>query len=536
MKAFLSGFRLNNLFAGFIVAVVALPLCIAFAIASGANPMAGIVSGVVGGLIAALAGSSRYQVSGPAAAFITVIYGIVAQHGMGALLAATFVAGLVVLAIAGLRLGRLMELMPHSVIVGFTTGIGLLILLGQVPAALGIDAPGKDALSKVAYTLSHWREGHLAELAVLAATLASALFWSRYRVARWIPAPLVALGVGTASAVALADAGLPVRTIGALYKISIDGIAWSPEFLSAIPAHLAAVAPAGLTLGILIAVETLLSAKALDTMTGTRHDPDRELFGLGLANLAVPFLGGLPASGVIVRGSTNVMSGGTHQTAAAIHALCLAAFVALLFKLIGMLPLAALAAILLLTARRLIEVHELRTIARIDRVEGALAVATAVLTVTVDLTVSVPLGVALMLMLALRRMLDGKRLDVCDQHGHTVLAVSNTITFLTSPGLQAEMERHLGDGRVRTLNLLEAHYIDATGALMLARLLDRHPRLQVWVAQQSTSDRLTHAGVPADRIALLGNGVVHLPEVFRRLSRPALPALPDRLPAYRVAI
>lgn len=529
MNALFSGFRLNNLFAGFIVAVVALPLCIAFAIASGANPMAGIISGVVGGLIAAVAGSSRYQVSGPAAAFITILYAIIAQHGFPALLAATFVAGLVVLLIAGLRLGRLMELMPHSVIVGFTTGIGVLILLGQVPAALGIDAPGKDALAKVAYTVSHWREGHLNELGVLAATLCSALLWARCPLARWVPAPLVALGAGMASALLLAHAGLPVRTIGALYDISIDGIAWSTDFLGTIPTHLAAVAPAGLTLGILIALESLLSARALDTMTGTRHNPDRELLGLGLANLAVPFLGGLPASGVIVRGSTNVMSGANHQAAAAIHALCLAAFVALLFKVIGMLPLAALAAILLLTARRLIEVHELRMIARIDRLEGALAVATTVLTVTVDLTVSVPVGVALMLLLVLRRMLDDKRLDVCDQHGHTVLAVSGTVSFLTSAGLLVEMEHHLGDARVRTLNLLDAHYIDATGAVMIARLLDRHPRLQVWAAQQSMSDRLTHAGVPAERITLLGNRVVHLPAVFSNLQRP--PAITPQLPA-----
>jgi SulP family sulfate permease len=533
LKALFSGLRLNNLFAGFIVAVVALPLCIAFAIASGANPMAGIVSGVVGGLIAALAGSSRYQVSGPAAAFITILYTIIGQHGFTALLAATFVAGLVVLLIAGLRLGRLMELMPHSVIVGFTTGIGVLILLGQVPAALGIDAQGKDALAKLAFTVSHWREGNLAELAVLAVTLFSALLWSRHPLARWVPAPLVALAAGTASALALANAGLPVRTIGALYKISIDGIAWSPDFLAAIPSHLAAVAPAGLTIGILIAVESLLSAKALDAMTGTRHNPDRELFGLGLANLVVPFVGGLPASGVIVRGSTNVMSGGNHHTAAVVHALFLAAFIALLFDGIWLVPLAALAAILILTARRLIEVHELKTIARIDRLEGLLAIATTVLTVTIDLTVSVPVGVALMLVLALRHMLAEKKLDVCDQHGHTVLAVSSTISFLTSGGLMAEMERHLGDARVRTLNLLEAHYIDATGALMLARLLDRHPHLQVWVAQQATSDRLTHAGVPAERITLLGNRVVDLPAVFSRIQRST--TMSARLPAPRFA-
>lgn len=532
MKALLSGLRLNNLFAGFIVAVVALPLCIAFAIASGASPMAGIVSGVVGGLIAAVAGSSRYQVSGPAAAFITILYAIVARHGFAALLAATFVAGGVVLLIAALRLGRLMELMPHSVIVGFTTGIGVLIVLGQVPAAFGIDAPGNDAIARVAYTVRHWRDGAPAELAVLAATLLSALVWARHPLARWVPAPLVALAVGTASALALAHAGLPVRTIGAQYRISLDGIAWSPAFLADIPARIAAVAPAGLTLGILIAVESLLSARALDTMTGTRHDPDRELLGLGLANLAVPFVGGLPVSGVIVRGSTNVMSGGNHQVAAVVHALCLAAFVALLFKLIGLLPLAALAAVLLLTARRLIEVHELRTIARIDRLEGALALGTTVLTVTMDLTVSVPAGVAVMIIVALRRMLEDKRLDVCDQHGHTVLAVSSTVTFLTSAGLRSEMERHLEDGRVRTLNLLEAHYIDSTGALMLARLLERHPRLRVWVAHKANGDRLAHAGVPSERVTLLGNRVVDLPTVFSQLQHAPKATPPIPLPRF----
>lgn len=518
MKTLVSGFSINNVFAGFIVAVVALPLCIAFAIASGANPMAGIVSGVVGGFIAALFGSSRYQVSGPAAAFITIIYGIIAQQGLPVMLAATFVAGLVVLAIAFLRLGKVMELMPHSVIVGFTTGIGILILLGQIPASLGIEAKGKDVIEKLAYTAAHFREGSLFELTVLAVTVTAALLWGKTRLARWLPAPLVALAAGTGLSLALADAGHGVRTIGALYDISVDGLQVSPDFLATVSTHFAKVLQAGFTVGVLIAVESLLSSKALDAMTGTRHNPDRELIGLGLANLAVPFLGGLPASGVIVRGSTNVMSGGTEKTAALFHAAFLAAFVALLYGYIRLLPMASLAAVLLLTARRLIEVHELRTIVRIDKWEGAFAGLTVLLTVTLDLTVSVPLGVALMLLLALRRMLEDNRLDVCDQHGHSVLAVNNSLSFLTSASIKTEMEGHLADARVRALNLLEVPYLDSTGALMVADLLARHPQLQVWVADRTSFDKLHHAGVAATRIALMGNRMVNLPEVFQRIQ------------------
>ena len=521
MKSLLTGFSINNIFAGFIVAVVALPLCIAFAIASGTNPMAGIVSGVVGGLIAAAFGSSRFQVSGPAAAFITIIYGVIAHHGLPVLMAATFVAGVVVLAIAFLRLGKVMELMPHSVIVGFTTGIGVLILLGQIPAALGITAAGKDVIEKLGYTFAHIREGSLDELVVLCVTVAAALLWAKTRLARWIPAPLVALGAGTALSLALASGGYGVRTIGTLYDISINSLGFSPGFFAAIPQHLNAVLLSGFTLGILIAVESLLSSKALDSMTGTKHNPDRELIGLGLANLAVPFLGGLPASGVIVRGSTNVMSGATEKTAAILHALFLAAFVALLYNYIRLLPMASLAAVLLLTARRLIEVHEIRTIARIDKWEGALAVLTVILTVTLDLTVSVPLGVVLMLLLALKRMLEDNRLDICDQNGHAVLAINNSVSFLTSASIKKEMEGHLADPRVRAVNLLEVPFIDSTGAIMLAEVLKQHPSVRVWLADRTSFDKLRHAGIDEKRLALMGNRVVNLPGVFQRIQATA---------------
>lgn len=518
MKDFLSAFSANNIFSGFIVAVVALPLCIAFAIASGANPMAGIVSGIAGGLIAGALGSSRYQVSGPAAAFITIIFGIIGQHGLPVLFASTFLAGAIVLGIAFLRLGKVMDLMPHSVIVGFTTGIGVLILLGQLPSALGIEAKGQDTLAKLAFTFEHLGEANLLEPVVLAVTVAAALGWNRTRFARWVPAALIGLAAGTAASLALVAAGMQVRTIGGLYEISITSLGLSADFFGALTSHFGTVVQSGLTLGLLIAVESLLSAKALDSMTGTRHDPDRELFGLGVANLVVPFLGGLPTSGVIVRGSTNVMSGGTHKSAAIAHALFLAAFVAMLYGFIRLLPMAALAGVLLLTARRLIEIHELRTILRIDRWEGALAVLTTILTVMVDLTVSVPVGVALMIVLALKHTLEENCVDVGEQRGRSVLRVNASVTFLSSSGIRKTMERHLANGRVEAVDLLASHFMDSTGAMMIARLVARHPQLEVWVSERHNFDRLVHAGLDESRLSLLGNRQVNMPRVFARLT------------------
>lgn len=518
MKALTSSLSLNNLFAGFIVAVVALPLCIAFAAASGANPMAGLISGVVGGFIAGAFGSSRFQVSGPAAAFITVMYWLMSQYGAPVLLASTFVAGLVVLAIAFLRLGKVMDMMPHSVIVGFTTGIGILILLGQIPAGLGIEAEGKNVIAKLMYTLEHVNEGNPFELIVLATTVASALLWRKTPLARWVPAPLVALLSGTGLSLWLASQGNEVRTIGALYELSISSVGVSADFLAGIPAHLNTVLTSGLTLGLLIAVESLLSAKALDSMTGTRHNPDRELFGLGLANLVVPFLGGLPTSGVIVRGSTNVMSGGNSRSAAILHSVFLGAFVVLLYNSIRLLPMASLAGVLLLTAMRLIEIHELKKVASIDRWEGALAQLTVLLTVVLDLTISVPLGITIMLILALRQNLAQVRLDVRDQHGHVVVAVNEGINFLSSPGIRRAMEKQLADERVGVLNLVGAHAIDSTGALMVAEVVKQYPHVRIWIADQAHADKLLHAGVADERLVMMGNQVVNLPRVFAGLQ------------------
>jgi sulfate permease, SulP family len=511
---------LNNILAGLIVAVVALPLCIAFAIASGASPMAGVVSGVVGGGIAAVSGSSRFQVSGPAAAFITVIAGIIASHGLPVLMAATFGAGFIVIAIGLLKLGRLMEFMPHPIIVGFTTGIGLLILIGQIPVALGVAAEGEDAIAKLINTVRDIHTISIQEVVIVALSFIAALSWGRTRFNRWVPAPLVALGVGLGMAELMAWQGLPVATVGAAYSVSVEGLGVSTDFLQTILSDTNAVLLSALTLGLLIAVESLLSAKALDSVTNTTHDPNRELFGLGLANTVVPFLGGLPVSGVIVRGSTNVMSGATKKSAALMHAVFLGIFVAALASVVARLPMAALAAVLFMTAIRLIEVGEIRKIHLMGAAEGRLAILTAALTVLVDLTVSVPVGLALTLLLVLRRTLKHGTIAVRERHGVHVADPGTQVTFLTSPRIRPQIDAALESETkpVRALDLSKVSAMDATGLSMVAEVLDRHPHLDVWVASAEKTLALQHAGVAEDRIHILGNRLVRLRDVLAAIQ------------------
>lgn len=511
---------MNNVLAGLIVAVVALPLCIAFAIASGASPMAGLVSGVVGGAIAAIFGSSRFQVSGPAAAFITVIAGIIASHGLPVLMAATFCAGFIVIGISVLKLGRLMEFMPHPIIVGFTTGIGLLILIGQIPVALGVAAEGDDAIAKLIDTVRDIHTVSIQEVVIVGLSFASALAWSRTRFNKWVPAPLVALGVGLGTAELVVWQGLPVATVGAAYNVSIDGLGFSANFLQTILSNPSAVLLSALTLGLLIAVESLLAAKALDSLTDSSHDPNRELFGLGLANTAVPFLGGLPVSGVIVRGSTNVMSGATNKSAALMHAIFLGIFVAALASVVARLPMAALAAVLFMTAMRLIEVGEIRKIHLMGATEGRLAILTAVLTVLVDLTVSVPVGLALTLLLVLRRMLAHGSIAVRERHGVQVADPGTQLTFLTSPRIRPQIDAALDNEAkpVQALDLTRVSAMDATGLSMVAEVIDRHPHLDVWVASAEKTPALQSAGVPEDRIHILGNKLVRLRDVLATIQ------------------
>ena len=398
----------RDLGAGVTVAVVALPLAMAFAIASGATPQAGITTAIVAGLLISMLGGSRVQIGGPAGAFIVVIYGIIEKYGYANLLAATIFAGVMLLAMGALKLGSVIRYMPVAIVVGFTNGIAVLIALSQLKDFFGLDIgrmPG-DFFAQVGMLARHAHSVHLPTLALGLASLAVVFLWPRlftgryadpYRNQAWfrllsaLPGSIIVLVAATGAVMLLP---LDVQTIGSRF----GGI---PNTLPALaipvfsPALLRELFAPALTIALLGAIESLLCAKVADNLIGDRHDPNQELMAQGVANIVAPFLGGLPATGTIARTVVNVRSGASSPVAGMIHAATLLLIMLAAAPLARHVPLAGLAAILLYVAFNMFEWHSLPRMMRLTLPYRLLLLATFGLTVVVDLTVAVEVGLVL---------------------------------------------------------------------------------------------------------------------------------------------
>jgi SulP family sulfate permease len=417
-----------DVLAGITVGIVALPLAMALGIAVGVAPQQGLYTSIVAGAIVALLGGSRTQVSGPTAAFIVVLVPIFTKFGLAGLLLAGLMGGLILMALGLARFGRFIEFIPHPVTTGFTAGIATVIATLQLKDVLGLrlaaGAPG-DVVGRVGAMWAARGTFSLAELAVAGFTLT--LLVTLPRLTRRVPAPLIALPLAAVAAALLTHAfpGHAVATIASRFHATLpDGrvvagvpplpplphLPWraagpggAPFVLSL--ATLRELLPAGFAVALLGGIESLLSAVIADGMTGTRHDPDAELLALGFANLVTPFFGGIPATGAIARTATNVRSGARSPIAAIVHALTVLAAVLVLAPAIGTLPMAGLAALLLIVAWNMAEakhfVHVLRVAPRAD----ALVLVTCfALTVLFDMVVAVSVGVVLAALLFMRRM------------------------------------------------------------------------------------------------------------------------------------
>jgi SulP family sulfate permease len=387
-------FRADAL-AGVSVALVALPLCIAIAIASGSTPFVGLVTAIIGGFIISATSGSRVQIGGPTGAFIVVVYGVIQNHGMDGLIVATIMAG-IILTIAGFfRAGRLIALVPEPVIDGFTIGIATIIAASQLQDALGLSAgkvpadmiPKIEALWAARATLSP------AALGVTAATVAAILLLRRWR-PRW---PVLVIAVGLAS-LAVAAFHLPVDTVGSRFGALPSGLP-APHWPQVTADRLIELLPSAFTIAFLAGVESLLSAIVADRMFGGHHRPSAELLAQGYANIVSPLFGGLPVTGAIARTATNVRAGGRTPVAGMVHALVILAVLLVAGKLAGALALPALAAVLLVTALNMAEPEKWREHLALPRDELLLLVLTLVLTVFADLTVAIGVGVALGLLL-----------------------------------------------------------------------------------------------------------------------------------------
>lgn len=483
----------QDLLAGVTVAVVALPLALAFGVTSGAGAAAGLATAVVAGTLAAVFGGSNFQVSGPTGAMTVVLLPIVAAYGVVALPLLGLLAGLFLLVFAFARIGRYVAYVPWPVVSGFTNGIAVIIALQQLPGLLGVPAAGGhggilpaslDALRAFAAAPT-WPPLALGALAV-----AVMVAWPRWKRARGVPAGIVALLVATLASLLPAFDGVP--RIGAIPS----ALPW-PSLPVVPDLDVVVLVRAALAIAVLAALESLLSAVVADSMTvGERHDPDRELFGQGIANLGAAVVGGIPATAALARTAVNVRSGARTRLAAALHGVTLFAIVAVAAPLAARVPLAALAGILVVVAARMIEGHALRTILRSTKSDAFVLLLTMAVTVAFDLILALEVGLIAAGVLFVVRMSRMFRIDPLELFGgadaprhdadadaaaeqrllrEQVVAyrIDGPIFFGAANRFFDQLLKTGGGIRVVILRLRRVPVMDATGASALESLVER---------------------------------------------------------------
>jgi SulP family sulfate permease len=390
---------LSDGLAGITVALVALPLSVAIAIASGAEPKAGLVTAIIGGFLISLLGGSRVQIGGPTGAFIVVVYGVIQQHGFDGLMLATLMAG-VILAVGGLlRAGRFIALVPEPVIEGFTIGIALIIAVSQLKDLLGLSL-GHGSADLIEVVPALWQASGSVNLHALGIGLfAIGGIAVLRRFAPWFPGSLLIIAAASAAVALLA---WPVDTIQSKFGALPGGLPL-PSLPHLSVARVSELLPSAFVIAFLAAVESLLSAIVADRMIGGTHRPNAELLAQGAANLVSPLFGGLPATGAIARTATNVRAGGRTPVAGIVHALTILLFTLFAARLTGFLAMPALAGLLVLTAWIMSEPGRWRERLKLRPGDRALLFLTMILTVASNLTVAIAVGTGLGLALRLTR-------------------------------------------------------------------------------------------------------------------------------------
>lgn len=497
--------------AGLTVAIVALPLAMAIAIASGATPGQGLITAVVGGFFVSLLGGSRLQIGGPAGAFIVLVGATVAEHGMGGLILATFLSGIFLAALGFLRLGTFIKFIPYPVIVGFTAGIAVIIAASQVSALLGLtigDEP-RALLDKLPALMAALPTANLATIAVALASIAMILLIRRFA-PRW-PGMLIAVVLGAAATAAF---GLPVATIGTAFGGIPSGLP-APHLPDLSPDLVIAVLPNALAFALLGAIESLLSAVVADAMSGRRHRSNCELVAQGVANMASACFGGFCVTGTIARTATNVRSGARSPVSGMLHAVYL-----LLFMMVGgafaaAIPLAALAGVLVVVAWTMVEKSAVRTLLTTSRGDAAVLLATFGLTVFRDLIEAIVVGVALGSILFISRisaMTAAAPLvsdDVADNDGAPLaptapgvvaIRISGAFFFGSAASIGSVLDRIGTDWRVLVIDLSAVPLVDSTAANLLEELAHK--------AKRRGAELVLAGATPAVLAALAAQGLV----------------------------
>lgn len=391
---------LPDISAGLIVGIVALPLAIAFAIASGVTPDKGLVTAIIAGLIISVLSGSRVQIGGPTGAFIVIVYGIVEQYGVAGLTIATFMAGFMLIAMGLARLGAVIQFIPHSLTVGFTSGIALIIFSSQIKDFFGLDmgTVPSEFVDKWKVYFEHFSSINPYAVAIALGTILITLYASK--ITTKVPGSLIAIVLAT---LAVQLGGLPVETIATRFGDIPNGIP-APHIPAIDFATIQNLIGPAFTIALLGAIESLLSAVVADGMTGGSHRSNQELIAQGTANIASGLFGGIPATGAIARTATNVKNGGRTPVAGIVHALTLLIIMLFAGKLAKLIPLSCLAGILAVVAYNMSEWRSFATVLRGPSADILVLLATFLLTVLVDLTIAIEVGMVLAAFLFMRRM------------------------------------------------------------------------------------------------------------------------------------
>ena len=502
----------NNILAGIIVGIVALPLAMAFAIASGAKPEQGLYTAIVAGGISSLLGGSRLQISGPTGAFIVILAGITAEYGIAGLQMATLMAGFILLIMGLVRFGAVIKYIPAPVIVGFTSGIAIIIWVGQWKDFFGLNpALGATHFHEKVWNLIvsfpnlHFETTLLALLTLLLVIYSPKVF-------KRIPSPLIAMVVVTAIQASFSFKG--VATIGSAF----GGIPQSLPALEFLPIRfsqvLQLIGPA-FTIALLGAIESLLSAVVADSMTNTKHDSNQELIGQGVANIFSPLFGGFASTGAIARTATNIRNGATGPLAGIIHTITIIIIVLVFAPLAAHIPLCALSAILFVVAYNMSEIHRFSNMVRTaPKADVVVLIITFLLTILTDLVLAVNIGVMLAALLFMKRMSEAVSIkqqtveELIKETGNAHLAFPNNVAIFSIEGpfffgaterLMSALEAITTHTDTLLLRMENVPVIDATGIQALGDLIEKcernDTRLILCQVRPNILEKIERAGV-----------------------------------------
>ena len=533
---------MRDLMAGVIVGIVALPLAIAFGIASGVSPEKGIITAVIAGFVVSLLGGSRVQIGGPTGAFIIIVYGIVQEYGEAGLLVATLMGGVLLLLMGLFRLGTVIKFIPYPIIVGFTSGIAVTIFTTQVADIFGLDFGGEkvpgDFIEKWALYFRHFDTVNWWN--TLVAVLSIAIIALTPKLMRRIPGSLVAIVVMTAAVWALRRyAGIDsIDTIGDRFTIRSELPA------AALPAldweAVRSLFPVAVTIALLGAIESLLSATAADGVIEDRHDSNTELIAQGAANLLTPLFGGIPATGAIARTMTNINNGGRTPVAGIVHAVVLLLILLLLMPLAQYIPMACLAGVLAVVAYNMSGWRTFKALLRNPRSDVAVLLITFFLTVVFDLTVAIEVGLLIACVLFLKRVMEtteisvirdeidpsaGTDLTLHEEHltvpeGVEVYEINGPYFFGIATKFE-ELMAQMGDRpRVRVIRMRKVPFIDSTGLHNLTTLCEMSRREKIEVVLSGVNEQVHGALERAGIIEMLGGENV-CPNIHVALERAA---------------